>query len=106
MLAAGVGSTLTGYVRALAFVRMVWIDQCLCPYVYMNDRPTDRPKNQQSPNSFAAGAGGGVCQVVVMGPCTFLVTAAVTGGDKNVSVAAKAAEVWSTKGIKVGWWLC
>lgn len=37
--------------------------------------------------------------MVVMGPCTFLVTAAVTG-DKNVSVAAKAAEVWAAKGIK------
>lgn len=48
MLAAGVGSTLTGYVRALAFVRMVWIDQCLCPYVNMNDRPTDRPKNPKN----------------------------------------------------------
>jgi hypothetical protein len=27
-----------------------------------------------------AGAGGGVCQTVVMGPCTYIVTAAVTGG--------------------------
>jgi hypothetical protein len=52
-------------------------------------------------NSFAAGAGGGVCQVVVMGPCTFLVTAAVTGGDANVSVVQKAKEVWAAKGIKV-----
>lgn len=52
-------------------------------------------------NSFAAGAGGGVCQVVVMGPCTFLVTAAVTGGDKHVSVTQKTAEVWNAKGIKV-----
>lgn len=51
---------------------------------------------------FAAGAGGGVCQVVVMGPCTFLVTAVVTGG-KDVSVTQKAAEVWNAKGIKVSW---
>ena len=43
-----------------------------------------------------------MCQVVVMGPCTFLVTAAVTGGDKHVSVTQKAAEVWNAKGIKVG----
>ena len=28
---------------------------------------------------FLAGGGGGVCQTVVMGPCTFLVTAVVTG---------------------------
>lgn len=35
-----------------------------------------------------------------MGPCTFLVTAVVTGG-KDVSVTAKAAEVWAAKGIKV-----
>lgn len=48
--------------------------------------------------SFLAGAGGGVCQVVVMGPCTFLVTAAVTGG-KHVSVFTKATEVWQSKGI-------
>jgi hypothetical protein len=30
-----------------------------------------------------AGAGGGVCQTVVMGPCTYLVTAAVTGGSSG-----------------------
>jgi len=34
-----------------------------------------------------------------MGPCTFLVTAAVTGG-KHVSVFSKASEVWASKGIK------
>lgn len=47
-----------------------------------------------------AGAGGGICQVSVMGPCTFLVTAVVTAkpGD-NVSVMGKAADVWRTKGI-------
>lgn len=40
--------------------------------------------------------------MVVMGPCTFLVTAVVTGG-KDVSVTQKAAEVWNAKGIKVSW---
>jgi hypothetical protein len=53
----------------------------------------------QTTTGFVAGAGGGVCQVVVMGPCTFLVTAAVTGG-KHVSVFSKASEVWQSKGIK------
>merc|ERR1712166_673426 len=32
---------------------------------------------------FVAGAGGGVCQVSVMGPCTFMVTALVTGSAKG-----------------------
>lgn len=45
------------------------------------------------------GAGGGVCQVSVMGPCTFLVTAKVTGkGDKGV--VAIAQDTWAKKGIK------
>jgi len=47
---------------------------------------------------FAAGAGGGVCQVVVMGPCTFLVTGAVTG-DKSISTFQRAKTVFKTKGI-------
>jgi hypothetical protein len=45
-----------------------------------------------------AGAGGGVCQVVVMGPCTFLVTSVVTG-DKSVSVASHVANTWKAKGL-------
>jgi hypothetical protein len=49
---------------------------------------------------FVSGAGGGVCQTVVMGPCTFLVTAAVTG-DKSVSTWQKAQEVYKAKGIRV-----
>lgn len=53
-----------------------------------------------SRDRFVAGAGGGVCQVVVMGPCTFLVTAAVTGGKQHVGVFSKANEVWQSKGIK------
>jgi len=46
-----------------------------------------------------AGAGGGVAQVSVMGPCTFLVTAVVTGG-KEVSMTKLVRETWAAKGIK------
>lgn len=48
---------------------------------------------------FAAGAGGGVCQVVVMGPCTFLVTAAVTG-DKSITTTQRIKNVYGAHGIK------
>ncbi|RHZ21483.1 hypothetical protein DYB37_000127 [Aphanomyces astaci] len=48
---------------------------------------------------FAAGAGGGVCQVVVMGPCTFLVTAAVNG-DKSISTTQRIKSVYAAKGVK------
>jgi len=50
-------------------------------------------------SGFIAGAGGGICQTTVMGPCTFLVTAAVTG-EKGMSLTGKASEVWKAKGIK------
>uniref|UniRef100_A0A0G4ICQ9 Mitochondrial carrier protein n=1 Tax=Chromera velia CCMP2878 TaxID=1169474 RepID=A0A0G4ICQ9_9ALVE len=50
-------------------------------------------------SGFVAGAGAGVCQTTVMGPCTFLVTAVVTGKEKT-SVTAKAVEVWKAQGIK------
>eukprot|EP00746_Dinoflagellata_sp_MGD_P122199 gnl/MRDRNA2_/MRDRNA2_57141_c0_seq1.p1 gnl/MRDRNA2_/MRDRNA2_57141_c0~~gnl/MRDRNA2_/MRDRNA2_57141_c0_seq1.p1 ORF type:complete len:309 (+),score=66.51 gnl/MRDRNA2_/MRDRNA2_57141_c0_seq1:82-927(+) len=50
-------------------------------------------------SGFLAGAGGGICQTTVMGPCTFLVTAVVTG-DKNTNVGSMAAGVWKEKGIK------
>lgn len=53
----------------------------------------------ETTTGFLAGAGGGVCQVVVMGPCTFLVTAAVTG-DKGMSITNKAAETFKAKGIR------
>jgi len=33
-----------------------------------------------------AGAGGGICQVSVMGPCTFLVTAMVTNTGASLSI--------------------
>mmetsp|Transcript_20036 Transcript_20036/g.43288 ORF Transcript_20036/g.43288 Transcript_20036/m.43288 type:complete len:286 (+) Transcript_20036:85-942(+) len=49
-------------------------------------------------SGFLAGAGGGVCQTVVMGPCTFLVTAVVTGAQGN-SVSAQAAKTWREKGV-------
>jgi len=45
------------------------------------------------------GAGGGICQVSVMGPCTFLVTAKVTGGG-NRSVTTIAKETFAAKGFK------
>merc|ERR1719408_1006505 len=48
---------------------------------------------------FLAGAGGGVCQTTVMGPCTFLVTAVVTG-DKNTAVGSLISKTWAEKGIK------
>lgn len=48
---------------------------------------------------FVAGAGGGVCQVVVMGPCTFLVTAAVTG-DKSITTSQRVRNVYAAHGLK------
>lgn len=53
----------------------------------------------------AAGAGGGVAQVVVMGPCTYLVTAAVTGGGaqgggSGKGVAALVGETWRRGGVR------
>lgn len=50
-------------------------------------------------SGICAGAGGGVAQVSVMGPCTFLVTCVVTG-DKNMSVTKKIRDVWTQKGVK------
>lgn len=49
---------------------------------------------------FLAGAGGGVCQVVVMGPCTFLVTAAVTG-DRSITTSQRIKNVYGAHGVKV-----
>mmetsp|Transcript_6916 Transcript_6916/g.16961 ORF Transcript_6916/g.16961 Transcript_6916/m.16961 type:complete len:125 (+) Transcript_6916:1-375(+) len=45
-----------------------------------------------------AGAGGGVCQVSVMGPCTFLVTGAVTGSS-NESTLQRASRVYKANGL-------
>jgi len=44
------------------------------------------------------GFAGGCAQVVVMGPCTFLVTAAVTG-DKSISFYQRSVDVYKTRGI-------
>lgn len=44
------------------------------------------------------GFGGGVAQVVVLGPCTFLVTAAVTG-DKTISLYQRTVSTYKTQGI-------
>eukprot|EP00045_Choanoeca_perplexa_P004612 m.39365 g.39365 ORF g.39365 m.39365 type:complete len:406 (-) comp12670_c0_seq1:64-1281(-) len=49
-------------------------------------------------SGFLAGAGGGVCQVSVMGPCTFLVTSVVT--NKNVSLTQQIKSTWQAKGFK------
>eukprot|EP00181_Compsopogon_caeruleus_P001515 CAMPEP_0184685790 /NCGR_PEP_ID=MMETSP0312-20130426/20216_1 /TAXON_ID=31354 /ORGANISM="Compsopogon coeruleus, Strain SAG 36.94" /LENGTH=284 /DNA_ID=CAMNT_0027140249 /DNA_START=121 /DNA_END=975 /DNA_ORIENTATION=- len=46
-----------------------------------------------------AGAGGGVCQVTVMGPCTYLVTATVTG-DRSKSVLQIAKETFASRGLR------
>jgi hypothetical protein len=45
---------------------------------------------------FVSGAGGGVCQVSVMGPCTFLVTSVVTGG-KQASLTSQIRSTWQAK---------
>lgn len=45
---------------------------------------------------FVSGAGGGVCQVSVMGPCTFLVTSMVTGG-KQTSLTSQIRSTWQAK---------
>jgi hypothetical protein len=44
------------------------------------------------------GFGGGVAQVTVLGPCTFLVTAAVTG-DKSTSLVQKVKTTYSKYGV-------
>ena len=44
------------------------------------------------------GFGGGVAQVTVLGPCTFLVTAAVTG-DKGISTMDRVKSTYAKSGI-------
>lgn len=46
-----------------------------------------------------AGAGGGVCQVTIMGPCTFLVTGAVTG-NQSESTLQRISRTYSRDGIR------
>lgn len=47
-----------------------------------------------------AGAGGGLCQVSIMSPCTYLVTGAVTG-NKDESTMQRIRRTYAAKGIKV-----
>ena len=47
-----------------------------------------------------AGAGGGVCQVAVMGPCTFLVTGAVTNEGAKISTLERVRKTWAANGVK------
>jgi len=61
-------------------------------------RALDNAGVSKTLNGFISGAGGGVCQTVVMGPCTFLVTAAVTG-DKSKSISHTIKNTYATKGI-------
>ncbi len=44
------------------------------------------------------GFAGGCSQVIVMGPCTFLVTAAVTG-DKSISLFQRSKDILKARGI-------
>jgi hypothetical protein len=54
----------------------------------------------QLATSFISGAGGGVAQVAVMGPCTFLVTAAVTSKNQSEFSTVKCIkDTWSNKGF-------
>mmetsp|Transcript_14005 Transcript_14005/g.16961 ORF Transcript_14005/g.16961 Transcript_14005/m.16961 type:complete len:316 (+) Transcript_14005:85-1032(+) len=46
-----------------------------------------------------AGAGGGVCQVSIMGPCTFLVTGAVNS-TTNESTMSRIQRTWAANGLK------
>ncbi|CAL8471599.1 g11141 [Coccomyxa elongata] len=46
-----------------------------------------------------AGAGGGLCQVSIMSPCTYLVTGAVTG-NKDESTVQRIRRTYAAKGIK------
>jgi hypothetical protein len=49
-------------------------------------------------SGICAGAGGGICQVSVMGPCTFLVTAVVTNREKTMLTTLR--ETWAERGIR------
>jgi len=54
----------------------------------------------ETSSGFIAGAGAGVCQTVVMGPCTFIITAVVTAAEKNISITGKIKETWKSGGAK------
>jgi len=61
-------------------------------------RMMENAKMDKTLSGFVAGAGGGVCQVTVMGPCTFLVTGAVTG-DKSITTSQRIRNTYQKKGI-------
>ncbi len=80
---------------------------CLPPFLVSTAPPFRRYSKEQINDALlaggadpfvaglAAGAGGGVCQVAVMGPCTFLVTGAVTAeGGKQMSTMQRARVTW------------
>ncbi|EGD79550.1 hypothetical protein PTSG_10117 [Salpingoeca rosetta] len=48
---------------------------------------------------FVAGAGGGVCQVSVMGPCTYIVTCMVNG-DKTTPITQQIKSTFKQKGLR------
>lgn len=52
----------------------------------------------EAPAGLMGGFVGGVAQVVVMGPCTFLVTAAVTG-DKSTSMITRISQTFAKNGV-------
>jgi hypothetical protein len=49
--------------------------------------------------AFVGGAFGGVTQTIVMGPCTFLVTALVLGNNKHDTASSVMWRTWLTKGL-------
>lgn len=49
--------------------------------------------------AFVGGALAGVAQVAVMGPCTYLVTGAVTG-DKSISTMQRINQTWAKNGVR------
>lgn len=50
------------------------------------------------PSGLIGGFAGGVAQVSILGPCTFLVTAAVTG-DKSISLYQRTVQTYQKSGI-------
>eukprot|EP00976_Prorocentrum_cordatum_P097726 1191106-Prorocentrum_minimum.AAC.1 len=64
-----------------------------------NDQSLRVVSDRRCCSGILAGAGGGMSQVVIMGPCTYLVTAAVTG-DKSVTTSQRVTRTWNTHGLK------
>ena len=50
--------------------------------------------------AFIGGAFGGIAQTVVMGPCTFLVTALVLSNNKHDSASSVMRRTWTEKGLR------